>query len=466
MYGQPTGLLQVMAAASEAGHDAKTFYPVAHVRCGEFETVSDDALVESILAFKPDLVAMSMMTAQFHYGRHIASKLKERDPDLVIVAGGRHPSFAVDDLDHPFDVYVLGEGETTFRELASALEDAVPLSSVEGIAYRDESGTLRRTGSRKRIRDLDKDSPLVQDSMLLEQAYRGISLPPLSESPKYALIEYSRGCRGTCDFCDNDGIWRYPLHRSPEPVVSHMRSLKEEYGVDLFYVFDLNFTSDERRAYAFCEEIQRQGLRTNWYCMSNIVTAKRPLLEAMRAAGCFKICYGVESASDASLAMMNKKLHGDRQNESLLQIEQAQEVLRISADLGIINNIYYIIGFPWETEDMILQGQALLNQYEAHQLNIGIFTPHFGTVLRQNMLTDGYNLSEDLDHYDRGSLMYDHRHISATQMKALQGTLYSGFYSSPMYARRMDDFLAKFPQLQKSFSDYWDWDGFRARLGE
>jgi len=187
--------------------------------------------------------------------------------------------------------------------------------------------------------------------------------------------------------------------------------------------------------------------------MSNIVTAKEALLKAMKEAGCYKVCYGVESTSNASLARMNKSINN---KDSLLQIEKAQEILKMSENCGIINNMYYIIGFPWENEDMILEGQELLNEYHGHQINVGIFTPHYGTVLRRKMAEEGYHFGNDLSKYNRGSLVYDHHYISSSRMKELQIKMYNDFYNSEAYARRLEKFLVENSIFKNSFMEYFE----------
>lgn len=456
MYGQPTGLEQVLGTCEPHGHETRLFYPL--VQKGEdFYSIPLEDFVSQITAYAPDVLAISIMTSQYNYARQVADMVKGKMPDVVVVAGGRHPTFTVEALDYPFDVYVLGEGETTFTELLATLERGDDLTQVAGIATRDGNGKIRTTEPRPLIANLITGSRRKHSPGLSSLIYRGISVPPMSAKPRYALIEYSRGCAFTCHFCDSELMWRMQQrYRNARAVVAEMKDLYEQFDTRLFYVIDLNFTLNHRRAYAFCEEIVRQNLPASWYCMSNISTIDRELLQAMKETGCFKVCYGVESASNASLKKMAKSL---KQGNLLLQIEEAQQVLRMSHEVGVINNMYYIIGFPWETERDILDGQSLLNQYCGHQINVGIFTPHYGTVLRQEMLKEGYQFNKDLSLYDRGSLVYNHTTITPQRMKELQSKLYQEFYESDEYTPRLGDLIGREPRLARSFSDYFEYFG-------
>jgi anaerobic magnesium-protoporphyrin IX monomethyl ester cyclase len=454
LYGQPTGLEQVLGTCELYAHEAKLFCPLGQ-KGESFYSIPVEQFVAQIIAYAPDVLALSIMTCQYSYARQVADMVKKKMPDVVVVAGGRHPTFAVEDLAYPFDIYVLGEGEATFVDLLAVLENGHDLRQVAGIALRDGDDKIHITEPRPLLSDLMTGSIRKLTPELLNFIYRGLSIPPMSARPRYALVEYSRGCAFACHFCDNEGVWRaQQRHRDARAVVAEMKALCEQFDTTLFYIIDLNFTLNHRRVYQFCDEAAKQNLHANWYCMSNISTVDRDLLQAMKEAGCFKVCYGVESTSNASLKKMAKSL---KRGNLLLQVEETQRVLRVSHDVGMINNMYFIIGFPWETEKDILGGQSLLNQYCGHEINIGIFTPHYGTVMYNEMAEQGYQFSSDLSLYNRGSLVYNHATLTSQQIQALKSKLYQEFYECDEYAPRLDDLIERQPHLARSFNDYFEY---------
>ena len=114
--GEPVGLEYVLAVAEEEGHQAKLFVPIEESN-GGFENISEGEFIESIASYNPDIAAFSLMTCQFNKGKRIAAALKRIDPKLKTVAGGRFPSGMPRGINKPFDIFVIGEGEETFREL-------------------------------------------------------------------------------------------------------------------------------------------------------------------------------------------------------------------------------------------------------------------------------------------------------------------------------------------------------------
>jgi len=219
MYGQPTGLLQLLGTVEKHAHETQLFYPMVYQGEGIFVNQDDNDFVDEIVSYAPDVVAFSIMTAQYSYSEKIAKMIKNKLPSCFIVAGGRHPSFSIEDLQQPFDLYIIGEGEITFLNLITAIDNNESFERIEGIAYRKDDGTIIQTGKSNRICDLDNNSILKRDDTLLELVYKGISIPSLNKKPKYALIEYSRGCAGKCEFCDNSAIWGSQIYRSANTVV-------------------------------------------------------------------------------------------------------------------------------------------------------------------------------------------------------------------------------------------------------
>ena len=461
--GEPTGLEYIAAVAKEEGHQTELFVPVVVSDGGGSTSLSnmpEGEFIENIASYSPDVAAFSLMTCQFNRGKRIAAALKKRNPNLTTIAGGRFPSGAPYMLNGVFDFFVIGEGEETFRELLTEVYNGNDsYGKVKGISFRDSRGHITITSRRELISDLDSLPRSLRDESLLKQTYRGVSIPPLSHNPRYALIEYSRGCPGVCRFCDAELFWKKRVrHRSAKNVVEEMKYLAAEHGTELFYMYDLDFTISHRKVFEFCEEISKQGLKTSWYCMSNIVTANEEVLRAMKEAGCFKVAWGVESTNNISLGKMNK---GFSKSKSLTK-EQAMDTLEISAKIGIVNNIYYITGFPWETEESILEDARTLNEYCAHQLNVGIFTPIPCSRLYNEM--DKSLLHPNLDLHDRNHLVFEHDNLTHEKMKEIQEKMHMSFYQSPAYSRRVRELIKRNPLLRQSFSEYYEFIGLDIRL--
>ncbi|MFC2070288.1 B12-binding domain-containing radical SAM protein, partial [Chloroflexota bacterium] len=238
-------------------------------------------------------------------------------------------------------------------------------------------------------------------------------------------------------------------HRQAVDVVREMKYLQEVHGINLFYIIDLNFTAIRGKVLEFCNELDRQGVHSSWYCMSNLETTDAEVLKAMKQTGCFKIAWGVESTKDESRRRMKKSLFDGK----VLNKSQVIKKLGLSAEVGIINNIFYIIGFPWQTEDSITSESEALSSYPAHQINIGIATPFPGSQWYDEIDKD--ILNQNLDLYDRNHLVYRHATLTNEKLKLIQEQIHHSFYSSPEYLERVKCLITISPHFRDSFNDYF-----------
>lgn len=160
------------------------------------DRAGDAALVEAIVARRPDLLALSLYTWNSERSLDVALRAKERLPGLLVVAGG--PEVQADNrwlLDHPaLDLAVIGEGEQTFAELLGRLAEAGPhnlarLADIPGLVVRAPDGRLLAGPERVALADLSViPSPYLAGHLEL----------PLDGM---LMVEVSRWCPYSCGFC-------------------------------------------------------------------------------------------------------------------------------------------------------------------------------------------------------------------------------------------------------------------------
>ena len=108
----------------------------------QVESDPQTAVRQAILSWRPDLVGISFKTPLYNQARQIAALVRQVAPAALIVGGGVHatnyPEECLAETD--MDVIVIGEGDDTIVRLAGA----VPLSQIEGIAYKHDGRIVRR----------------------------------------------------------------------------------------------------------------------------------------------------------------------------------------------------------------------------------------------------------------------------------------------------------------------------------
>ncbi|MEJ3652996.1 KedN5 family methylcobalamin-dependent radical SAM C-methyltransferase [Actinomycetes bacterium KLBMP 9759] len=152
----------------------------------------------------PKVMAFSALGWNVRAFGSLARTYKQLVPDGLVVFGGTHVTNQAERVvrEHPdVDVVVNGEGEITFRELlrtgvqASDLRPGCALDDVDGLSWKDRDGTVRTTGERKRIEDLDQiPSPFLTGAVDLVG-------PDGRFRYDVAIMETNRGCPYKCAFC-------------------------------------------------------------------------------------------------------------------------------------------------------------------------------------------------------------------------------------------------------------------------
>lgn len=158
------------------------------------------------------------------------------------------------------------------------------------------------------------------------------------------MILSSRGCPFSCIFCPVSlAIGKRLRVRSAGNVVDEVDYwFKIKKGYRRFSILDDNFTFYKERTIAICDEIKKRGLKNIILRCGNGIRADkvdREVLEKMKEAGFTYVSYGVESGSERVLKILKK-------GETIEQIENA---IKTSTELGFDVTLFFVIGAPYET---------------------------------------------------------------------------------------------------------------------
>jgi len=359
-----------------------------------------------------------------------------------VIVGGPHPTADPSIVRNPqIDFVVLGEGEDTFCELLSVLEQGGDPATVNGIAFVQE-GKVVLTAHRKRITDLDAlPYPLYERRYY---SYRcGSVLYPPAHQVVYSPMLFSRGCNMPCRFCSSRELWGGEVYsRTPENVFAEVKHLQDVFGVNFVFFEDLTFTLKRKLFLQLCKLLEESNLGIYWGCETHVNAVTPTDIAIMRNAGCTKIIWGVENLNEATLKKINKR-------QTIIDISRS---LSAATNEGILNWGCYIIGFPWEKEEDILLAAAKLDSLDIHQLRVSIATPFPGSKWYKEIQKS--SLNRDLSLYDTNHLVYEHPTISPERMKELQNEVFIRFYRSPKYHERVVKMTKKFPHLKESFDEF------------
>lgn len=354
----PLGLASVAAYLENHQFDVKILDTVAEgqnivikgknkIRVG----LTPKQIADKISYYQPQIVGISSMFTVYAPDAHDVAKIvKNINPKTLVVFGGSHASILSKSVlsDKNVDLVVIGEGEETMLEIATKFEKGENTSNITGTVSRDKNNTIVRQPARPHIVDLDSLPPPARHLLPMDiylNNSRDISTSFAYRSPSTPVIT-SRGCPGNCIYCAVPGIWgRTWRPYSAKRVVDEIEFLVKRYGVREVQFLDDNISVNKKRLEDICEDLIKRKLDIKWTTPNGIAiwTLDKPLLQKMKASGCYRLTFGIETGHPDTQKFIRKYLN----------LDKASQIMKTASDLGIWIFSTYIIGFPYETEKSI-----------------------------------------------------------------------------------------------------------------
>ncbi|MBI4382876.1 MAG: radical SAM protein [Nitrospinae bacterium] len=287
------------------------------------------------------LVGISIIhVGQVVPGLTLARLLRERHKNLHIVIGGsvfnRHADLLNDKqilFEKFFHSVVLFEGEHPLERLATCLKEGRSLREAPNLVHM-EDGRVVRNPSAKSL-PYDELARPDFDQLPLEKYLMPFPVLPYMSS---------RGCYwGKCTFCTHSFIYdSYYRKENEARVAEELDYLGKRYKTKYF-----TFSDEAISPNAFgrmSAQILSQGVDMRALGMIKFESGaveSPELFENMRKAGFIMLFFGLESANDRILSIIDKGT--DQKTEKM--------VLENSARAGIWNHLYLFFGFPTEERE-------------------------------------------------------------------------------------------------------------------
>lgn len=290
----------------------------------------------------------------YKYVKKFAEAIKNQSPNTIIGVGNSVASSIPEILltKTCVDVAFLGEGDITDVEFLHALEQGEDWSTVEGIAYRDDSGEIVYTSTRPPIEDISKlhiDYSLFEVEKYIPWTNKGITQPAPVPTDKLRAftINTARGCVNRCTFCYH--VFRHYKyrHRSIKAILNEVEYLMTHYGVNYFLLNDDLTFYHKSVIEEFLEEKERRGLDFYWTgtCRGNLFKEDKDveLIQRMKRNGCHSMGYSLESSSPDILKAMNKSV----------TVEEFRRQTELFNRGGVMVVTSIVVGYPQETPESI-----------------------------------------------------------------------------------------------------------------
>lgn len=298
-------------------------------------------LIDKIAGSGRELICLTTHTPNTLISEKLAEKIKEKNPDAVIVFMGHKAAktqMAYEFIQKPYADYVCcGEADIpllTLAEKLKNLEVSDELPESPGFLMRKGSDIID-CGEGPQIKDLDK-LPFPDYSDFREDIEQGF----YSQPERLDILD-SRGCINACKFCYERLYWKGFRSMSGRKIFEQILYHRSEFpSVNYFYFNGLLLNGDLKALEEFAELVIQSGMNISWAGQAAVRSGMSPeLLKKIARAGCGWLGFGVESGSDRMLKKMNKN-HTS---------EEAYKLIRAAKEAGISVQINIMFGYPGET---------------------------------------------------------------------------------------------------------------------
>jgi anaerobic magnesium-protoporphyrin IX monomethyl ester cyclase len=343
---------------------------------------------EYLQRLRPDVVGIRVWSHQLPVAQGYIDEIRRLSPSTVIVVGGPHVSTVPGALDRlrGVDYGVAGEAEDGLPLLLRHLSgEAVDLDQAPGLIRFAPDGTVRKNGLSLK-NDLNEYA-VDWDILELDQYHRLNERTTAYDhgDKKNAFIFVTRGCPYPCTYCAA-GITNGKQIRSVSAgrALDDVEYLYDKYGVRHFNIMDDNFTFYKEVVMEFCEEFEKRRSRLPDVTFHNpngvrVDRLDDEMLAAMAACGWKWLHIGIESASEATLQRMRKRLKLDVCRENIAKIRRH----------GMKCWGFFILGFKDETLKDMRETIDFAVGSELTAATFSLFSPIPGTAVYDELLREG-----------------------------------------------------------------------------
>ncbi len=378
----------------------------------------------------PDLVGLSAMAWQYDTCTKIAHLIKELLPEVKIVVGGYHATLMYEEIvasDEArwIDFIIRGEGEEPCRRLVNALAGDDECADIASLSYK-KNGTFVHNPQGGNL-DLSTLKLPIRDKRRLTRGYHMVH-------SHIELIETSRGCTRSCNFCSMRHMYGRTFRTFPvSRVLQDIDDIYYKRKTRTIFITDDNMVLDPARVIELCDAIisrQYKGLKI--FVQADCVTMAKneEMVKKMGAAGFRSVFLGIENGSKKNLAAAGK---GDIVEHSKKAIENCHKY-----GMMVVGGL--IFGFPEDDENSIRENYEFFKSIHADAAYCQVLTPYPKTAIRRQLLED--NLVTNQDDYKKYNGLWANvrtRYLDSAQLQYqfwYQRQVVLGWWDPPAEVKR------------------------------
>lgn len=349
--------------------------------------------------------------------------VKSINPEIITIIGGPHSSGDPEgSMKHlKADYAFRGEAEIGLVQLLQKLKGAedIRFEDINNLIWRNNGNVV--CNPLLPIEDLDAVGIPSWD-LINPNDYPYAPIGAFSKKYPLTSISTTRGCPYHCTFCANNTIMgRKVRARSTEVVLKEMELLYDKYGIREFQIIDDNFTSKKALTLGVCNGIIERGwdISLSFPNGVRLSTLDEEILHLLEKAGCYSLGLGIESGSPSTLKNMRKAQSVDEIKEKVNLIHRVTKIRTTG---------FFIIGYPTENKEDILQTIQLSKELPIDRAQFTICLPVPGSEMTEQMIKQGKLKDLDFSDVSFQNIVHVPEGMTMKELRKYRTKAYMEFY--------------------------------------
>lgn len=300
---------------------------IANIVCDySINSYAEESLIDLLrtvthLVVEIDSFPLNRSENTYHASRIIGLS-KKKFPNIIVIAYGKYCTLSQIPVPQA-DLTVFGEIESSIHEFIGLSKEHLPkqyncglindLDTLPSIVYFDQSGKIPSIG-------LDVDRRFARS----------------------ILLETSRGCPGSCSFCQRHGWLEGYRQFSLRRVLDDFSKINK-LGYRNVWIVDENFSASLSRAKEVLVSLANINSTNMKIALSSWTKIDVEFLDLAKQAGVSIISFGIESANTKILEFYKKPI----------DLKRTSDLISYADEIGLFIVGNFIIGAPMESKETI-----------------------------------------------------------------------------------------------------------------
>lgn len=379
----------------------------------------DDRFEEINYDIETDAICITIETYTARRSYEIADEFRLRGKKVIM--GGMHALLIPEEVLGHADSILIGDAEVIWESMLKDLAEDKLLK-----IYRNPTSLIQVNSFGKRV--------VPRRSIFENKTY----LP-------MTLMQFSRGCKFTCNFCAIAQFFdKKHLIREIDSVIEEIANQDRKF---LFFIDD-NIAMNRPALKELC--VALKDLKLGWISQASLDSVyDSELMKLMQQAGNWGNVIGFESINENSLEQASKK-------QNLKLFDGYRKEIQILRDHGMQTWAAFILGLEGDTEESIRTTVDFALESKFAFAAFNILMPYPGTPLYDKLKMENRLLYDDKwwlhPEYRFNHAAYIPKNMTPEQLTAISFEARKKFNSIPSLMKRFSDPKTNMQNIMRAIS--------------